>query len=446
MDQRNKSFPIVLIHENGTLNEAGLADFVKEEKMAEGGHFLISIMGPQSSGKSTLLNRIFETNFAVMDANITRGAITHGIWLAKSPTADNCTLVMDLEGSDGNNRGEDDTNFEKQTAVFAFALSDILLINMWSHSVGCVQAASIPLLRSIFEARRKLKIDDSKTTLWFVLRDYTEPSIDVIKNSLWKDISQAWDSVAKGTPLSNSFDVKITVLSHYVLQRQQFDREVVNLRQELLAELTTNGKKMRPSSGFSLSVQDIWKKIKEDEDLDLPSRRVMVATVRCEQIADQILSSFENTDCPDLLNDVKSGQVKNFGKSLDLILNDRLSEYDNKTEYYDEGVRTKKRTELQDTMMKMLASINSQVKTDKEMDLHNNNQDCRAKVNLGAVTAGVIGVVGAASLATVGIAAAITLGPVGVPIAVACATGFATLMTTTIHNAIQVFKPSKIKD
>lgn len=38
-----------------------------------------------------------------------------GVWLARAPTLPgNLTLVMDLEGSDGRERGEDDTNFERQ--------------------------------------------------------------------------------------------------------------------------------------------------------------------------------------------------------------------------------------------------------------------------------------------------------------------------------------------
>ena len=34
---------------------------------------IVSIMGPQSSGKSTLMNKLFDTPFAVMDASKGRG-------------------------------------------------------------------------------------------------------------------------------------------------------------------------------------------------------------------------------------------------------------------------------------------------------------------------------------------------------------------------------------
>ncbi|XP_050145057.1 protein ROOT HAIR DEFECTIVE 3 homolog 2-like [Malus sylvestris] len=42
-----------------------------------------------------------------------------------------------------------------------------------------------------------------------------------------------------------------------------------------------------PASGFSFSAQQIWKVICENKDLDLPAHKVMVATVRCEEIANQ---------------------------------------------------------------------------------------------------------------------------------------------------------------
>ncbi|GKD41961.1 protein root hair defective 3 [Tanacetum coccineum] len=41
------------------------------------------------------------------------------------------------------------------------------------------------------------------------------------------------------------------------------------------------------ASSFSFSIQQIWKVIRENKDLDLPSHKVMVANVRCEEIANK---------------------------------------------------------------------------------------------------------------------------------------------------------------
>ena len=63
---------------------------------------------------------------------------------------------MDLEGSDGRERGEDDTNFERQSALFALAVADVLLVNIWCHDIGREQGSGKPLLRTIFQVRGSL--------------------------------------------------------------------------------------------------------------------------------------------------------------------------------------------------------------------------------------------------------------------------------------------------
>ena len=72
-------------------------------------------MGPQSSGKSTLLNACFGTSFREMDALKGRSQTTHGVWLARAaPPAGEAgaaadakrpTLVLDLEVRGGAGAG-----------------------------------------------------------------------------------------------------------------------------------------------------------------------------------------------------------------------------------------------------------------------------------------------------------------------------------------------------
>ncbi|KAJ0082460.1 hypothetical protein Patl1_11286 [Pistacia atlantica] len=80
-----------------------------------------------------------------------RSQTTQGIWLARCACIEPCTLVMDLVGTDRKERGEDDTAFEKQSALFALAVSDIVLISMWCHDIGREQAANKPLLKTVFQ-------------------------------------------------------------------------------------------------------------------------------------------------------------------------------------------------------------------------------------------------------------------------------------------------------
>lgn len=47
---------------------------------------------------------------------------------------------------------QDDTTFEKQSSLFALAVADVLLINMWCHDIGREHAANKPLLKIVFQA------------------------------------------------------------------------------------------------------------------------------------------------------------------------------------------------------------------------------------------------------------------------------------------------------
>ena len=60
---------------------------------------------------------------------------------------------MDLEGNDGRERGEDDTNFERQSALFALAVADVLMVNVWAIEIGREHGSGKPLLRTIFQVR-----------------------------------------------------------------------------------------------------------------------------------------------------------------------------------------------------------------------------------------------------------------------------------------------------
>ncbi|XXG74024.1 hypothetical protein AAC387_Pa07g2848 [Persea americana] len=355
-----------LIDGDGEFNISGVENFMKAVKLGECGlnYAVASIMGPQSSGKSTLLNNLFRTNFREMDAFKGRSQTTKGIWMAKCVGIDPCTLVMDLEGTDGRERGEDDTAFEKQSALFALAVSDIVLINMWCHDIGREQAANKPLLKTVFQVMMRL-FSPRKTTLLFVIRDKTRTPLENLEPVLREDIQKIWDSVPKPqahkeTPLSEFFNVEVVALSSYEEKEEQFREQVASLRQRFFHSIAPGGlagdrRAVVPASGFSFSAQHIWKVIKENKDLDLPAHKVMVATVRCEEIANEKLSHLTaNEDWRHLEEAVQSGPVPGFGKKLSSILDACLSEYDMEAIYFEEGVRTVKRQQLESKVLHLV--------------------------------------------------------------------------------------------
>ncbi|KAK9066113.1 hypothetical protein SSX86_015515 [Deinandra increscens subsp. villosa] len=355
-----------LIEGDGTFNAEGLDHFIKQVKMAECGlsYAVVAIMGPQSSGKSTLLNNLFHTNFKEMDAYRGRSQTTKGIWMARCAGIEPCTIVMDLEGTDGRERGEDDTAFEKQSALFALAVSDIVLINMWCHDIGREQAANKPLLKTVFQVMLRL-FSPRKTTLMFVIRDKTRTPLENLEPVLREDIQKIWDSVPKPeahkqTPLSEFFNVEVVALSSFEEKEEQFKEQVASLRQRFFHSIAPNGlagdrRGVVPASGFSFSAQQIWEVIKENKDLDLPAHKVMVATVRCEEIANEKYSFFvTNQDWCDLEEAVQSHIVPGFGRKLSSMIDTCLSSYEEEATYFEDSVRSAKRRQLEEKLIQLV--------------------------------------------------------------------------------------------
>ncbi|KAG8090254.1 hypothetical protein GUJ93_ZPchr0011g26869 [Zizania palustris] len=314
------------------------------------------------TGKSTLLNHLFGTSFTEMDTLKGRSQTTKGIWIAKAAGIEPFTVVMDLEGTDGRERGEDDTSFEKQSALFALAVSDIVMINLWCHDIGREHAANRPLLKTIFEVLMRL-FSPRRTTLLLVIRDKTKTPLDYLTQALKEDTQKIWDAVRKPevykeAALSEFFNVEVTALSSYEEKEELFKEQVGQLKQRFTHSIAPGGlaadrRCVIPASGFCLSALQIWKVIRENKDLDLPAHKVMIATVRCEDIADEKLRSFmSDKGWLELETTVNSGLVSGFGNKLDAIIDFYLFEYDTEAMYFDEDVKTAKRQMLKSEILK----------------------------------------------------------------------------------------------
>ncbi|CAK7336933.1 unnamed protein product [Dovyalis caffra] len=357
-----------LIDGNGKFNMEGLQEFMTTTKFAQShlSYAIVAIIGPQSSGKSTLMNQTFLTNFKEMDAYkgrgrqsnqvCFRGQTTKGIWIAKCSDIDPFTIAMDFEGTDSSQRGEEDTAFEKQSTLFALAVADIVLINMWYKDIGLEHAASRPLLRTVFQVMKRL-FKPRKKTLFFVIRDHTKTPFEYLETTLLEDIEKIWDAVAEpethgSAALSDFFNVEITALSSYEFEEEKFKQQVAQLRQRFVHSVYPGGlvgdrREVEPASVFSIRAETIWKTIKDNKDLDLPALKVMVAAVRCEEVAEEKLKRFtSDTDWLAMKEAVQAGPVSGFGGEVSSILERYISEYEMEVIYFDQEVRNAKRGQL----------------------------------------------------------------------------------------------------
>jgi protein SEY1 len=168
---------------------------------------------------------------------------------------------MDVEGTDSRERGDEQvtqvlclTNlqeFERRSALFSLAISEVIIVNMWEHQVGLYQGANMGLLKTVLEVNLQLfqkergfyslfQHTDSRTKeralLLFVLRDHlgTTP-LSNLAETLKRDLSNIWSSLSKPPGLENCsiqdyFDFQFTALPHKILQPDSFDQEVRHLR------------------------------------------------------------------------------------------------------------------------------------------------------------------------------------------------------------------------
>ncbi|OXA58772.1 uncharacterized protein LOC118434886 [Folsomia candida] len=102
--------------------------------------FVISIIGLQSSGKSTLLNALFACKFAVSVGRCTRGLFMRLLFLEddlKEEYGVDAILLVDTEGLGAPEKMNDPDceRKDRQLATFAMSISDLTLVNVIGESV-----------------------------------------------------------------------------------------------------------------------------------------------------------------------------------------------------------------------------------------------------------------------------------------------------------------------
>ncbi|KNE55739.1 hypothetical protein AMAG_01616 [Allomyces macrogynus ATCC 38327] len=323
---------------------------------------MIAVFGSQSTGKSTLLNRIFHTDFDVMNES-RRGQTTKGIWLAKAPGLKG-TLVMDVEGTDGRERGEDQ-DFERKSSLFALAIAEVIIINMWEHMVGLYQGANMGLLKVVLDVNLSLfqKKGSPRTHLFFVIRDHASGTpLEMLAETVRTDLDRIWASLNKPPGLENAklddfFDVTFTSLPHKRLQPDRFESEAEKLRGRFIDPhhpqfvFQPRYKKGIPADGFPRFARDIWDQINANRDLDLPSQQELLAQFRCDELAAVASAAYTKSTAP-LRARIEGGEiVDTFGQDADAALEAALAPFDQSASRYHRGVYERKRADLIDRVV-----------------------------------------------------------------------------------------------
>ncbi|KAK3074300.1 Dynamin-like GTPase that mediates homotypic ER fusion [Teratosphaeriaceae sp. CCFEE 6253] len=349
-------------------------------------YHLISVFGSQSTGKSTLLNYLFGTEFGVMSEQ-ERRQTTKGIWMSKNKKksgsgegsmAENI-LVMDVEGTDGRERGEDQ-DFERKSALFALATSEVLIVNIWEHQVGLYQGANMGLLKTVFEVNLQLFLKNAKNVtrslLFFVIRDHlgTTP-LSNLRQTLVQDLQRIWSGLSKPPGLEKSqiedyFDFGFVALPHKILQPEKFAQEVQRLgtrfregykdpkKAGLMDEqsepiLLSQYHRRIPADGFPIYARGVWEQIDSNKDLDLPTQQELLAQFRCDEISKEVLVPFDEIITPleeQQAQAVAAGKpsiIAKLGKVMAGARATLLASFEEEASRYHKGVYKRKQTELE---------------------------------------------------------------------------------------------------
>lgn len=373
---------IQVIDESKTFNQE-LWSYLKSSRAGSGDYRIISVFGSQSTGKSTLLNHLFNTNFDVMKEG-NRQQTTKGIWLAHSPgvthvgsQAHDNILVMDVEGTDGRERGEDQ-DFERKAALFALATSEVLIVNLWETQVGLYQGANMGLLKTVFEVNlllfgaAKLHHNDHKVLLLFVIRDHlgVTPK-ESLAATITQDLLRMWDGLNKPLDVSHLrfddfFDLAFHTLSHKVLQAERFLDDVRELGTRFV-DTSDSGYLFKPYyhhdvplDGWTMYAENCWTQIDSNKDLDLPTQQILVAKFKCDEIANQCFEEFlehylvlekaASEATPDV-------DYKEVGRSFSDVLGDALENYELLASKYNQAVYEQKHSALDDKIKRKLLDV-----------------------------------------------------------------------------------------
>ena len=148
----------------------------KQIPMKKQAPIVVSIFGPQSSGKSTLLNYCFGCKFLTSSGRCTRGIYASLSKLSRPVNHTEHFLILDTEGLDAIERGNiQDTShihFDRTMVLFCLSVSQVVIINV----KGDIGSEMQNLLQICAYSLSKLKVSKvAVPKIFFVLNQQADP-------------------------------------------------------------------------------------------------------------------------------------------------------------------------------------------------------------------------------------------------------------------------------
>ncbi|XP_056003424.1 interferon-induced very large GTPase 1-like [Ostrea edulis] len=239
---------------------AEMSNITNNEKIAS-----ISVIGVQSSGKSTLLNTMFGIQYPVSAGRCTRGIFAQFIPVCRKTSKFGYVMVLDTEGLRASEKIDESINSDNEIAAFTVGLSDVSIINIKGES----EADMRDILQIVVHALMRLKKTESGP-------EYTQSGIFVHQNVSGINIH---DKTAAGNA---AFMRHLDKMAEIAAQEEQIPNvntftSVVDLNPEIdriyVPNLLKNDASVTASvsKGYCRSIEDtkarIFAKLKENRDV-----------------------------------------------------------------------------------------------------------------------------------------------------------------------------------
>lgn len=355
--------------------EEGTKLFIKENNTKLVSDYnSIAIIGCQSSGKSTLLNKVFDTAFKEMNSDEANIQTTQGIWVSVNPEFK--TIIIDCEGTDSKERGENRLQFENCSSLFCLALSDVLLVNMWTQDVGRYTASNYNVLKIVFEMNLRLFQQQCSKRIVVVLRDYNDKlnKKEKFEKLILNDIAKLWEDIKKPDKFINSkpedfFEFEFITLPHKIYMPKEFDAEINLFKNRFNISNQENylfkhslGSKGVPIDGYIKFCQNVWDTIINEKDLNIPSQKEMLAIYRCNEIKEESYQKIA-LQLHELNQKTSQKILPKFKEIVKKLYQDCMSNYDSLAKNYLEKIfvdvqQTLKKQIINETFVSFTNQIN----------------------------------------------------------------------------------------
>ncbi|XP_071854566.1 interferon-induced very large GTPase 1-like [Apostichopus japonicus] len=242
----------------------------------------ISVLGIQSSGKSTLLNSMFGVRFAVSAGRCTRGVFIQLLKVHEDLRDEaNCDyiIIIDTEGLKAPDRSlRDDFRHDNELATFALCLADVTIINIAGQTVGKDMTDVLQIAAHAFIRMKEVHIKSiCRIIQQFVADLSAEDKNEACTQSILNNLDEAIAAAAKEegyenlyTRFSDVFNLKRNDEVQYIPSLWQgsmappnhrYSEKILKLKQIIVRDLKLS---TRSIEQFMKRTTDVWNAVKEE--------------------------------------------------------------------------------------------------------------------------------------------------------------------------------------